>query len=126
MKIIAVPTTGDIVDDHFGHCDFYTIFKIDDGKILGIERFSSPPGCGCKSNIAPILRDMGISVMLAGNMGQGALDVLKNVGIDVVRGCSGKVETVALEYLNGNLTDSGTGCAEHTAHHGNSGHHGCH
>ena len=36
----------------------------------------SPQGCGCKSDIAGVLENMGVSVMLAGNMGQGALNVL--------------------------------------------------
>ena len=29
MKI-AVPTRDERVDDHFGHCDHYTIFTIED------------------------------------------------------------------------------------------------
>jgi predicted Fe-Mo cluster-binding NifX family protein len=36
----------------------------------------SPEGCGCKSNIAPMLAQMGVNLMLAGNMGMGALGVL--------------------------------------------------
>ena len=125
MKKIAVPTKSDVVDDHFGHCEYYTIFTVEDEKIVGIEKFTAPVGCGCKSETAPILKKLGVSIMLAGNMGQGAFDVLTRVGIEVVRGCSGKVETVALEYLNGNISDSQVGCAEHVAHHGSAGHHGC-
>lgn len=32
MKI-AVPTIGDQVDQHFGHCEKYTIFTIEDQTI---------------------------------------------------------------------------------------------
>ena len=73
----------------------------------------SPVGCGCKSNIAPILHEMGVEVMLAGNMGDGAVNVLSHNQIKVVRGCSGKVEDVVKAYLDGNLDDSGLSCHEH-------------
>ena len=35
MKI-AVPTRDGRVDDHFGHCEYYTIFDIIDGKITNV------------------------------------------------------------------------------------------
>lgn len=48
MKI-AVPTRAYAVDDHFGHCEAYTIFTIDENKnIKSIESLPSPQGCGCK------------------------------------------------------------------------------
>ena len=55
MKI-AVPTRDGRVDDHFGHCAYYTIFDIIDGKVAGVSKMASPEGCGCKSGIAPVLR----------------------------------------------------------------------
>jgi len=117
MKI-AVPTRGNVVDDHFGHCESYTVFTVDDNhQIKETEIFPSPQGCGCKSNIAAILKDQGVSVMLAGNMGNGALNVLTNHGIDVFRGCSGNVQELTREFLFGKITDSGQGCRAHE-HHG--------
>ena len=88
MKI-AVPTRNGNVDDHFGHCEAYTVFTISgDKKIENTEMLPSPQGCGCKSNIASVLKEKGVSIMLAGNMGAGALNVLKNHGMQVFRGCS--------------------------------------
>jgi predicted Fe-Mo cluster-binding NifX family protein len=113
MKL-AVPTNAGNVDDHFGHCEYYTIFTIGDNKnIINTEIIKSPEGCGCKSNIAPILASMGVSVMLAGNIGQGAINVLFLSGISVIRGCSGDVKKVAIDYLNNVLTDSGHTCHSH-------------
>ena len=51
--------------------------------------------------------------MLAGNMGEGAMNVLRNNGIQVIRGCSGDIETVASQWLDGSLKDSGDSCASH-------------
>src|SRR5450830_1406108 len=101
MKL-AVPTRGNVVDDHFGHCEAYTIFTVDtNNKIEKAEMLPSPQGCGCKSNIAVLLKEIGVSVMLAGNMGAGALNVLKSNGIDVYRGCSGDVFQLAEAFLQG-------------------------
>ena len=34
-------------------------------------------------------------------------------GIQVIRGCSGDIETVASQWLDGSLKDSGDSCASH-------------
>ena len=69
MKI-AVPTRDGAVDSHFGHCAYFTVFTVNDQKqITGRETLPAPQGCGCKSGVATVLHDMGVEVMLAGNMG---------------------------------------------------------
>ena len=112
MKI-AVPTRDGRVDDHFGHCDHYTIFTIEERKVVARESLPSPEGCGCKSGIATVLRDMGVEVMLAGNMGEGAKNVLQKHNIAVIRGCKGDIETVIRSYLTGFILDSGISCSHH-------------
>jgi len=113
MKI-ALPTRDGQIDDHFGHCDHYTIITLDDDKnIVSKEAMASPEGCGCKSNIAPILSNMGVRVMLAGNMGQGAVNILGSNQIQVVRGCSGDVDDVAAKWLAGDIKDEVIICDHH-------------
>lgn len=122
MKI-AIPTRNNVVDDHFGHCEYYTIFTIDDNNQVANSQFmASPEGCGCKSDIAPLLNKMGVSLMLAGNMGAGALHTLNASGIEVMRGCGGDVNQVVKDYLAGKIEDSGVGCETHEEHHGDGGH----
>lgn len=117
MIKLAIPTRGNEVDDHFGHCKSYTIFTVDaNDQIEKTEIVPSPQGCGCKSNIGSILKEFGVSVMLAGNMGDGALRVLQHYGIDVCRGCSGDVKQVAEDFLQGKIDDSGQGCKSHDNH----------
>ncbi len=118
MKI-ALPSNNNRVDAHFGHCEYFTVFTVgDNNTIIAEEKITSPAGCGCKSNIASTLSQMGVDIMLAGNMGQGAVNVLAGHGIRVLRGCSGDVKEVAEKWLSGSLKDSGIACEEH--------HHGCH
>ena len=78
MKKIAIPTREGMVDDHFGHCAYYTVVTLDEqNQVMNQERLDSPEGCGCKSNIATVMQEMGITLMLAGNMGMGAYNKLR-------------------------------------------------
>ena len=113
MKI-ALPSRGNQVDGHFGHCEYFTVYTIDDNNtILSEERIDPPAGCGCKSNIVSILAEMGVNVMLAGNMGGGAVNVIQAHGIKVYRGCTGELRKVVEDWLAGKVNDSGMGCEAH-------------
>jgi len=51
--------------------------------------------------------------MLAGNMGEGAVNMLSNHGIAVYRGCNGDVNKLVKEFVNGQVNDSGETCHQH-------------
>jgi len=56
IKLIAIPTRDGMVDDHFGHCAYYTVVTLDEqNQVVKQERLDSPEGCGCKSNIASVM-----------------------------------------------------------------------
>ena len=112
MKI-AVPTREGVVDNHFGHCHHYTIFTVNDGVVKMKEILPSPQGCGCKSGIALVLRQKGVQVMLAGNIGEGARNVLEGQDIKVIRGCSGDLDALVKAYLAGEVIDNGEVCDHH-------------
>jgi len=101
MMKIAVPVTRENeVDDHFGHCEYYSVFNIStEGQIIDKQTIPSFQGCGCKSNIAGVLAADGVTVMLAGGIGGGAINVLNNAGIDVVRGCSGNAAELVKNFV---------------------------
>lgn len=126
MKI-AVPVTNiNQIDNHFGHCEFYEVFTISETKdITNIETIKSVQGCGCKSNIASILAEQGVTVMLAGGIGGGAINVLNNSGINVVRGCSGDATEIVKLYIKGDISDSGESCLMHENHHASDSDHVC-
>ena len=119
MKV-AVPAREGQVDEHFGHCEHFMVYSLDAGRqIASEEKVDSPEGCGCKSDIAATLSRMGVTHMVAGNMGEGAVRVLHAHGIEVVRGASGSTREAVERFSAGTLEDSGAACAVH-AH----GHHG--
>ena len=119
MKIAIPVTSNNQIDDHFGHCEYYGIYTISEkNEIVDVKTIKSAEGCGCKSNIASVLASQGVTVMLAGGIGGGAINVLNNSGITVVRGCSGNPEEVVKQYISGSITDSGESCKQHEEHHG--------
>jgi predicted Fe-Mo cluster-binding NifX family protein len=118
MKIAVPVTKENLIDSHFGHCESYGVFTISDTKeITEIKSVESPQGCGCKSDIAAVLAADGVSIMLAGGIGGGAINVLNNSGIEVIRGCSGDATEVVKLFLSGLVEDSGSSCHQHEAHH---------
>jgi predicted Fe-Mo cluster-binding NifX family protein len=121
-SLIAVPTRFNLdVDDHFGHCAQYSLFAADaENRVQEAGTLPSPQGCGCKSNIASVLQQKGVSVLLAGNMGPGAVSMLQRHGIQVHRGCSGNARKAVEAFLAGQWKDSGVSCEAH--HHSDPGH----
>ena len=109
MKI-ALPTRDGKIDDHFGHCDHFTVATVTNGVVEAKERVESPVGCGCKSDIAPRLAEMGVRILLGGNMGDGARNVLNSNGIQVFRGCTGNVDDVINAYIAGKIEDVQIAC----------------
>jgi predicted Fe-Mo cluster-binding NifX family protein len=117
MKI-AIPTKDNNVDSHFGHCESFTIYSIDESKrISDIEIFPSVQGCGCKSNLAGVLQEKGVTHILSGGIGQGAINVLNSHGISVIRGCNGDVKIAAESFISGRMIDSGETCSHHEHNH---------
>ena len=62
MKLIAIPTRDGMVDDHFGHCAYYTVVTLDEqNQVIKQERLDSPEGCGavirgCQGKVDDILK----------------------------------------------------------------------
>lgn len=102
MKKIAIPSSNGRVNDHFGQSEAFTIITLDaENNVTDEEIMTAGKGCGCKSNLSNELADKGVSILLAGNMGQGAINKLEAAGIKAYRGFSGEVKEVVTRYLNG-------------------------
>ena len=113
MKI-AVPERNGMVDAHFGHAESFVVYTLGPDKAVTTEESVHPgEGCGCKSGIALTLARMGVTHLVAGNMGEGAVRVMNANGIDVVRGASGKARRAAELFAAGAIADTGAGCAGH-------------
>jgi predicted Fe-Mo cluster-binding NifX family protein len=126
MKIAVPVTENNLVDEHFGHCEFYGVYTVSpEGIITEMKTIPSFQGCGCKSNIAGVLAEDGVTVMLAGGIGGGAINVLNASGIEVIRGCSGNASDIVKGFVSGLVNDSGESCHSHESHHDHGESHQC-
>lgn len=112
MKI-AVPSREGQIDQHFGHCKEFLVFTAHDDQLTQDPAIPSSDSCGCKSGIAGVLAQAGVTHLVAGNMGEGALKVLQDHGITVVRGASGRSREAVEEFVAGRFHDSGELCSSH-------------
>jgi predicted Fe-Mo cluster-binding NifX family protein len=123
MKIAVPVTRENNIDSHFGHCESYNVYSVsENNEITNIRNIASPQGCGCKSDIATVFAADGVTIMLAGGIGDGAINVLGRSGIEVIRGCSGDATEVVKQFLSGSVADSGSSCQQHNDHHHDGGH----
>lgn len=110
MKI-AVASLGDMVTEHFGHCENFNIYDVENGKVTNKESVMNP---GHKPGFLPnFLADRGVNVIIAGGMGGGAVDIFNERNVEVILGASGKADECVASYLAGNLKSTGSVCHEH-------------
>ena len=114
MIKIAVASENEMVTQHFGHCANFNIFEIRDNQIIKGE---SVPNPGHRRGFLPVfLNDMGVSVIISGGMGSGAIDIFNSKGIEVIVGARGDARAAAEAYLQGLLESTGSVCHEHKYH----------
>ena len=100
----AVPVTDGRLAEHFGHCEYFALFDVDEERktILKRELIPSP---GHQPGFLPAwLAEEGVSVVIASGMGSRAQSLFEESHIQVVVGASGDdPERVVLDYIQGNL-----------------------
>lgn len=113
MKI-AIPTKGSMIDNHFGHCEYFTIIDLNEKKkIIATEKLETAKVCGCKSNLAEDLSQKGVTILLAGGIGGGAIEKLKMQNIEVIAGFKGSIENVIEDWQGNNYKSNFSICTEH-------------
>jgi predicted Fe-Mo cluster-binding NifX family protein len=124
MITIAIPTTEGRLHGHFGGCREFTLVQADpeQRKIVSIRPVTPPPHA---PGLFPRwLREQGVSVVIAGGIGQRALANFHHHGITVRAGTADMtVAQLASDFLNGHLIATPEGCAHHGHYHDHEHHH---
>ncbi|MFC2007020.1 NifB/NifX family molybdenum-iron cluster-binding protein [Chloroflexota bacterium] len=100
----AVPVSGGVISPHFGHCEQFALFDVEESKkeITNKDFVTSPehqPGL-----LPNWLAEKGVSVIIAGGMGPRAQDIFHQNGISVVLGAmESDPEKAVLSHINGTL-----------------------
>lgn len=117
MKI-AVAKEGSNVSGHFGHCEGFQTYVVENNEINGSEFIPNP---GHRPGFLPVfLTEKNVNVIISGGMGATAQKLFNKNSISVVVGAAGNVEDVIMKYLEGKLESTGSICEEH-AHHDSCG-----
>ena len=124
MKIAAISEDGTTVSQHFGRAPYYLVVTAQDGKVMSKEKRDkaghhtfaagqhpdTAPGerhgydAGAQSRHATMAQTIAdCQVLLAGGMGWGAYDSLKNAGIEVVVTDVENIDEAVRLYLQGKL-----------------------
>ena len=107
----AVPVTDGKLSTHFGHCQQFAIFDIDNARktIQKKELLDSP---GHQPGMLPVwLANKGVSVVIAGGMGSRAVDIFRENNIQVIIGAiQTDPEKAVQDYLTGQLATGSNVC----------------
>ena len=112
MKI-AIPVAQKKVCMHFGHCEEFALFEVDEKskEIIKQEYIESPPH---QPGMLPgWLKEKGATAIISGGMGMRAQSLFNQFGIQVVLGSpSGDPKDIAQAYINGTL-ETGENVCDH-------------
>jgi predicted Fe-Mo cluster-binding NifX family protein len=112
MKIAISATHRSLdadVDPRFGRCMCFVIVETEDNEIkdhkeINNEAIQAMRGAGVQA--AQIVANEGAKVVITGNIGPNAFNVLNQTGIKIVTGVTGKVKDAVLKYLKGELKET--------------------
>jgi ATP-binding protein involved in chromosome partitioning len=111
---IAIPMSGDLLEQHFGYCEKFVLLDVDAGtkKICSTTEVEAPehqPGL-----LPRWLKERDVTLIIAGGMGSHARSLCEQLSIQVVAGASADPPMLlAQHYLDGTLATSDHACSHH-------------
>lgn len=101
-KIIAIPLENGILCAHFGHCETFAFVQVENNTITAIEERTPPehiPGLYPRW-----VAQFGVTDVIAGGMGQKAIDLFNEQNINAfVGGPMKSAKEIVLDFLSDKL-----------------------
>lgn len=108
---IAIPVTGDQLEQHFGHCEKFALFDFDQETKKLVASGETPAPEHQPGLLPPWLKERGVTHVIAGNMGNRARTLLQDASVEVVIGAPVETaEVLVQQYLNGTLVTTEPTC----------------
>jgi len=113
MKIAVASTGQELdsnVDSRFGRCPYFVIVYVEKNEIKDHESIKNVAvnaigGAGIQA--AQTVANKGVNIIITGNIGPNAFNVLHNVGIKIITGVMGITVKDAVErYLKGEFKET--------------------
>ena len=121
---IAVTYDNGEVFQHFGHCEQFKLYKVENNAVVS-ERLLSSNGSG-HGALAGLLHTEQVDVLICGGIGMGAQMALAEAGIRLYAGVCGSADAAVAALLRSELDyDPNARCDHHGHHEGACGHDHC-
>ena len=102
---VAISATGPTLDaevePRFGRCPYFVIVDPDTMQFEALENSSAMQAGGAGISTGQMIASKGVQVVLTGNCGPNAYQVLSAAGIQVITGVSGKIQDAIQAYKSG-------------------------
>jgi len=110
-KKIAVPTSDGVLDAHFGHCRQFALVDVENNEIKAVSYMDAPPHQ--PGLLPPWLAERGATDIIAGGMGQRAIQLFNQQGVNVFVGAP---QLTPEELVEGFMKDTLTFSANYCDH----------
>lgn len=111
MKKVAIPLKDNVLCGHFGHSDVFTVFTTEGQKIVTEEQLVPPPH---EPGVIPVwLHEQGVTDVIAGGIGQRAIQILNDNKINVYVGVAPKDSRELVNDLLNDTLVAGVNLCDH-------------
>ena len=110
---IAIPLAQGRLSLHFGHCDQFAVFDIDENISRVISREDATPPSYAPGALPKWLHENNVSVIIASGMGQRAQQLFAQNNIRVVIGASGQAPEELVSAFLENRLETGDNICDH-------------
>ena len=109
--LFAIPLENGILCQHFGHCQQFAFVEVDNGSIIKESLVTPPPHE--PGLLPPWLAEKGVTEVIAGGMGQRAINLFLQQGIPVFVGAQQKSpKELVSDWMEQSLV-TGTNLCDH-------------
>lgn len=111
MKKVAIPLENGQLCAHFGHCQQFALIKVEENKVVSEDYITPPPH---EPGLLPgWLAEFGVTDIIAGGMGQRAINLFNEQNIKVNIGVQAKKpKELVIDWI-GNTLITGVNACDH-------------
>jgi len=110
--IIAIPVANESLCMHFGHCQTFRFFEIDENNAIVKTEDKVPPPH--EPGVLPQwLGELNVNLVIAGGMGMRAQQLFTQAGVKVITGAPGASPKSVVEAFLANTLKTGDNVCDH-------------
>ena len=110
--IIAIPVANETLCMHFGHCQTFRLFEVDDNNTIVKVEDKVPPMH--EPGVLPKwLGELNVNLVIAGGMGMRAQQLFAQAGVKVLTGAPGDDPQKVVEAFLANTLETGDNVCDH-------------